>query len=124
MGNPFIFAVRFLKEVNVEMKKVKWLNKNELIQYTIVVLVISAVVGVYLGALDFVFQEAFEWVLDQFTGSEGSGVETEATEGATTDPAPSDDPTVVGGEEQNQESGSGETEAEQETTDTESTDNN
>ena len=66
MGNPFIFVVRFLKEVNVEMKKVTWLNKNQLVEYTILVIVISVVVGIYLGALDFVFQEAFEWVLDQF----------------------------------------------------------
>ena len=114
MGNPFIFAVRFLKEVNVEMKKVKWLGKNELIQYTIVVLVISAVVGVYLGALDFVFQEAFEWVLDQFTGSEST----------IPDPVESEGANAAGGEEQGEESDGSEPEAIQETPDTESTDNN
>ena len=98
MGNPFIFAVRFLKEVNVEMKKVKWLSRNEVIEYTILVLVISAVVGIYLGALDFVFQQGFEWVLDQF-GNESAveaPVETETT--VTTDPATPDDSSAAGSE--------------------------
>ena len=123
MGNPFIFAVRFLKEVNVEMKKVKWLSKNEVIEYTILVLVISAVVGIYLGALDFVFQQGFEWVLDQF-GSESAvetPVETETTETTvTTDPATPDDSSAAGSEGVEEAAGE-ESEASEEATSEEAT---
>lgn len=54
---PFIFIIRFLKEVRIEMKKVSWLSRREVLNYTTVVILLSAVVGVYLGALDFVFGE-------------------------------------------------------------------
>lgn len=39
------------------MKKVSWLSRREVLNYTTVVILLSAVVGVYLGALDFVFGE-------------------------------------------------------------------
>jgi preprotein translocase subunit SecE len=54
---PFIFLVRFLKEVRIEMKKVSWLSRREVLNYTAVVILVSAVAGVYLGALDFAFSE-------------------------------------------------------------------
>ena len=123
MGNPFIFAVRFLKEVNVEMKKVKWPSKNELIEYTIVVLVISAVVGIYLGALDFIFNAGFEWVLNQFSGNELPTV-TEPVDGTTTDPVAPEDPNTATGEQDNEQATGNENEQSEETTGTEPTNNN
>lgn len=62
MANPFVAIVRFLKEVRSEMKKVTWLTRPEVLQYTALVIVISAVVGVYLGALDFLFS----WLVANF----------------------------------------------------------
>ncbi|MEX0916660.1 MAG: preprotein translocase subunit SecE [Candidatus Spechtbacterales bacterium] len=62
MANLFVATVRFLKEVRIEMKKVTWLKRPEVLQYTVLVIVISAVVGVYLGALDFVFS----WMVANF----------------------------------------------------------
>lgn len=67
MGNPFSAIARFLQEVKGEMKKVTWLNRGEVVQYTIAVLVISAVVGAYLGAFDFLFQKGFEYLRDSFS---------------------------------------------------------
>jgi len=46
----------FLKEVRLEMKKVNWLTRNEVARYTIIVIVFSLAVSIYLGALDLIFQ--------------------------------------------------------------------
>lgn len=47
--------VNFLKETRVEMKKVNWLTKQEVIKYTLIVIGLSFVVAVFLGGLDFLF---------------------------------------------------------------------
>lgn len=54
--------IRFLKEVRIEMKKVNWLSRKEVFQYTVLVAVLSIVVGIYLGALDLLFS----WALATF----------------------------------------------------------
>ncbi len=46
----------FLKEVQVEMAKVVWPTRNQLILYTLVVIGLSAFMAVFLGALDLSFQ--------------------------------------------------------------------
>ncbi|MCL5434915.1 MAG: preprotein translocase subunit SecE [Patescibacteria group bacterium] len=46
--------VIFLKEVNEELKKVVWPTRNEVIRLTTVVLIVSLIVGLYLGGLDFI----------------------------------------------------------------------
>jgi len=47
--------VNFLKETRVEMKKVNWLTRNEVIKYTLIVIGLSFVVALFLGGLDFLF---------------------------------------------------------------------
>jgi len=44
----------FLREAKSELQKVKWPTKKELISSTIVVVVLSLIVGAYLGLLDLV----------------------------------------------------------------------
>jgi len=51
-----------LKEVRHELAKVTWPTKGQVIQYTVVVVVISLAVAVFLGVLDIVF----EWLLNKF----------------------------------------------------------
>lgn len=46
----------FLKESRLELKKVTWPTREETIRYTMTVIVISAVVAIFLGGLDYVFQ--------------------------------------------------------------------
>lgn len=48
--------VSFLKEVRLEMKKVNWLTRNEVAKYTVIVIIFSLAVSIYLGALDIIFQ--------------------------------------------------------------------
>ena len=47
--------VNYLKETRVEMKKVNWLTRNEVIKYTLIVIGLSFVVAMFLGGLDFLF---------------------------------------------------------------------
>jgi preprotein translocase subunit SecE len=46
----------FLKEVRQEMKKVTWLNRRELVNYTVLVISVSFVVAIILGGLNNVFR--------------------------------------------------------------------
>jgi len=45
----------FLKEVWLELKKVNWPTKKETIKYTLIVIVTTVVVALFLGAVDFLF---------------------------------------------------------------------
>lgn len=45
----------FLKEAKVEFQKVKWPNRKETMQYTLVVIGLSLLVAIFLGGLDFLF---------------------------------------------------------------------
>lgn len=45
----------FLKEVRSELEKVTWPTGSEVARLTAVVLLISVVVGIYLGAADYLF---------------------------------------------------------------------
>ncbi len=43
---------RFLKEVVAELRKVTWPTKDELIGSTIVVIVVSLVIAIFIGIVD------------------------------------------------------------------------
>lgn len=45
----------FLKDVFFEIKKINWLNRRELLKYTLIVIISSLAVAVFLGSLDFLF---------------------------------------------------------------------
>lgn len=57
--NPLIF----LREVVTELKKVTWPTREQVIRLTAVVIVVSALVGLYLGVLDYIFTMLIELVL-------------------------------------------------------------
>ncbi len=49
-------TVGFARDVRAELRRVSWPNRNQLRQSTAVVLIIVLVLGVYVAAWDFVFQ--------------------------------------------------------------------
>ncbi|MBI2032716.1 MAG: preprotein translocase subunit SecE [Candidatus Levybacteria bacterium] len=55
--------ITFVKEALDELKKVKWPSKAEIIRLTSVVIIISAVVGLFLGGADIVLTKLFEFIL-------------------------------------------------------------
>ena len=55
-------VIDFLKDVRVELAKVSWPTRQELVRYTMIVIGASIAMAVFLGALDMVFQ----WLLQHF----------------------------------------------------------
>lgn len=56
----------YLQETKEEMKNVKWPNRKHVINYTIVVILLSFVVAYLLGAMDFGFGQAMGKILGSF----------------------------------------------------------
>jgi len=50
----------FLKEVQLEMKRVNWPTRRQVVQNTLLVIAISIVVAIFLGILDFIFISILE----------------------------------------------------------------
>lgn len=46
---------RFLHEVIAELKKVTWPTREETVKLTVVVIIISVLVGAFIGGLDSLF---------------------------------------------------------------------
>lgn len=45
---------KFIKEVREELKKVSWVSKEELNRATVMVIVVSSILTIYLAGVDFV----------------------------------------------------------------------
>ena len=58
---PNVNPAKFLLEVKTELLKVTWLTKKQVIRLTGVVVAISLLVGLYIGALDFIFTKLIEF---------------------------------------------------------------
>lgn len=55
--------VTFLKEVKDELGKVVWPTRAQTIQSTVLVVVISLIVGGYIGGLDYIFTNILNTLL-------------------------------------------------------------
>lgn len=55
---PSVAPGRFIREVIAELKKVTWPTREETIKLTVVVIVISILVGAFIGGLDSLFLKA------------------------------------------------------------------
>jgi preprotein translocase subunit SecE len=55
--------ITFLRETYDELKKVVWPTRQEVLRLTVIVITISAVIGLYIGALDWIFTKATELLL-------------------------------------------------------------
>jgi preprotein translocase subunit SecE len=49
----YLVSVQFLRECKIELKKVKWPTKKELISMTSVVIILVLVLAAFLGIVDF-----------------------------------------------------------------------
>jgi len=55
--------VKYLREVKIELGKVVWPKREEVIKLTSVVFIISVVVGAYLGGLDLMFTKLLTYII-------------------------------------------------------------
>ena len=58
-GNPLVF----LKEVRSELIKVSWPTRDQVIKLTIVVIIVSLTIGLYIGGLDLIFTKATDLLI-------------------------------------------------------------
>ena len=57
-----------LRDVRNALRKVEWPTREEGIKLTAAVVGLSAVVGIFLGGVDFVFQELFKFLIEHVNG--------------------------------------------------------
>jgi preprotein translocase subunit SecE len=50
-----ITPITFLRETYDELKKVVWPSKDDIIKLTGIVIMISIIIGIYIGSIDYVF---------------------------------------------------------------------
>jgi preprotein translocase subunit SecE len=55
--------IQFLKEVRLELKKVSWPSRKELVGSTTLVIVVSIIAGMSLGIFDMVFSRSVLWLI-------------------------------------------------------------
>ena len=56
-------VVRYFRETRLELSKVSWPTREEAQRLTIIVLVVTFVMAIFLGSLDYVFTKLFELVI-------------------------------------------------------------
>lgn len=54
---------KYLKEVRVELSKVIWPKKDEVVKLTLTILLISIIIGAFIGLLDISFTKLLETVI-------------------------------------------------------------
>jgi preprotein translocase subunit SecE len=55
--------VEYLKDTRAEMKHVSWPTKDQTVSYTILVIILSVAVALFLSAFDSVFTKLLEIVI-------------------------------------------------------------
>lgn len=62
----FMNVIAFLKEVREELSKVAWPTREQTIRYTILVILVAVVVGLFLGGLDYILTALTTFILEQY----------------------------------------------------------
>ncbi len=55
--------IEYLKDTKAEVKHVSWPTKDQTISYTVLVIILSVTVALFLGAFDAIFRKVLEIVL-------------------------------------------------------------
>ena len=55
--------LNFIQEVKLEVSKVVWPKRHEVIRLTLIVFLVSGILGGYVGGLDFLFTKALSLVV-------------------------------------------------------------
>lgn len=57
--------IKYFNDTASEMKQVTWPTSRQALFYTALVVAISAVVALYIGAFDYLFQEAVQFIVNR-----------------------------------------------------------
>lgn len=55
--------VLFLRQAYDELRQVVWPTRKEIIRLTSIVIILSVIMGLYVGGLDWIFTQAIQLVL-------------------------------------------------------------
>ncbi len=58
-------VTNYLQEVRLELKKVVWPDRKEVVQMTLIVIITSVIVALYVGGLDVMFTKLLEQAISQ-----------------------------------------------------------
>lgn len=58
--------IGFLNEVKEELAKVAWPSREQTIRYTILVILVAVVVGLFLGGLDYILTTLTAFILQKY----------------------------------------------------------
>jgi preprotein translocase subunit SecE len=53
---------QFLKEVRIELRRVAWPSRGEVVQYSLIVLVTTLLIGGFIFGLDQLFGQLIFWI--------------------------------------------------------------
>jgi preprotein translocase subunit SecE len=56
----------YFKATLAEMKQVSWPTQRQAFLYTLLVILISVLVSLFLGAFDFIFSQGIDFVINRF----------------------------------------------------------
>lgn len=59
-------TISFIREVKEELAKVAWPTREQTIRYTVLVIIIAVVTGLFLGGLDYILTALTAFLLENF----------------------------------------------------------
>jgi preprotein translocase subunit SecE len=63
ISNPFARSWQFLRETQAELQKVSWSDRRELVSSTVVVIVTTGLLAVFIGLCDLLLSRALSLIL-------------------------------------------------------------
>ncbi|MEK7461989.1 MAG: preprotein translocase subunit SecE [Patescibacteria group bacterium] len=58
--------IKYIKATAAELRQVNWPSQKETITYTILVIVVSTIVALYVGAFDYLFSQGINTLIHTF----------------------------------------------------------
>lgn len=58
--------VNYIKETRGELKHVSWPTRRQALAFTIIVVLISLVLSLFLGLFDFLFSRGLQYLINRF----------------------------------------------------------
>lgn len=56
-------VINFFNEVRLEVSKVTWPKRSEVVRLTLIVIIVSGILGAYVGGVDYIFTRAIALVV-------------------------------------------------------------
>lgn len=57
-------VIAFLKETREELGKVVWPSRDQTIKLTLMVIIVTVIAGLFIGALDYILSQLSAWIVN------------------------------------------------------------